>query len=70
MTDKTNWGIARKTTVALDEQANTTASRYPLRSYTMFRRFRTRSAARQYKQSLRNPQSYVIVDHSSGMAVR
>lgn len=69
-TTKNIWGITRKETAVLDTTANTTNSRYQLVEFTPFRKFATRAAARKYKQSLKQPQAYAIVNTQTGIAVR
>ncbi|UFK09535.1 hypothetical protein [Xanthomonas phage DES1] len=64
------YGISKKDNVLVSVDANTTASRYPLTQFKLFRKFATRDDARSYKQSLRNPQEYVIVDVANNVGVR
>lgn len=64
------WGITNKRNATLAPTANTTASSYQLVEYKTFRKFSTRADARAYKQSLRNPQHYAIVNTTTGVAVR
>lgn len=79
------YGIANKKTVVLNRgkfygtinggkavvvQLDTTASRYPVESYKLFRKFPTRSAARAYKRTLKNPQHYAIINTRSALVVR
>lgn len=64
------WGIVRKKSAIVDGAADTAKSRYPLKAYTTFRKAFTRMQARTIKQSLRNPQDYMIVDLTNGEAVR
>lgn len=64
------YGIANKNTVSLSASADTTASIYPAESFKIFRKFATRKAARAYKQSLKNPQYYAIINTRNALVVR
>ena len=58
------WGIARVENVKIDESFGVSSreSRIPAKSFTVFRKFTTRQKARCYKQSLRNPDKYKLID--------
>ena len=58
------WGIARVENVKIDESFGVSSreSRIPAKSFTVFRKFATRQQARDYKQSLRSPAKYKLVD--------
>ena len=58
------WGIARVENVQIDESFGVSSreSRIPAKSFTVFRKFTTRQKARSYKQSLRNPDKYKLID--------
>lgn len=64
------YGIANKQSIALDMDANTTNSRYGAVDFKVFRKFSTRKAARTYKQSLKNPSHYAIVQLNTSTIVR
>ena len=64
------FAISRKDNVLIPADASTTAGRYPVLGFKAFRKFATRDAARVYKQGLRNPQNYSIVDTVNQMVVR
>lgn len=64
------YGIANKNTVSLSESANTKNSIYPAESFKIFRKFATRRAARSFKQTLKNPQHYAIINTRSALVVR
>lgn len=70
MANSLRYGISKKENVLVSMDANTTESRYPLTQFKLFRKFATRDAARSYKQSLRSPQEYIIVDVANNVGVR
>ena len=66
------WGIARVENVKIDESFGVSSreSRIPAKSFTVFRKFTTRQKARSYKQSLRNPDKYKLIDLMNYEVVR
>lgn len=64
------YAIARKDTVLVPINANTKKSRYPVNTFTAFRKFKRREDARSYKQSLKNPGEYSIIDTTSLAVIR
>lgn len=65
-----NYAIANKNTILINENANTTASRYGAVEFTAFRKFATRAAARNYKRTRKNPQQYSIIQLATSTIVR
>lgn len=65
-----NYAIANKNTVLIEEDANTTKSRYGAVAFTAFRKFKTREAARSYKRGLKTPRNYSIVQIATNDIVR
>jgi hypothetical protein len=65
-----NYGIANKNTILINEDANTTKSRYGAVEFTTFRRFATRAAARNYKRTRKNPSQYSIIQLATNTIVR
>lgn len=64
------WTISKMINVVTTALADTKHSRYPAVEYKGFRKFATRAAARAYKQSLKNPRQYAIINIPAGMVVR
>lgn len=64
------YGIANKNSVTICAFSDTTDSIYPVETFKIFRKFATRKAARTYKQRLKNPQAYAIINTRSQMIVR
>jgi hypothetical protein len=62
--------ISNAEKVLIPENANTTASAYPVISFRGFKLFATRAKAREYKRTRRYAQNYVIVDTQRNMIVR
>lgn len=65
-----NYAIANKNTILINENANTTNSRYGVVEFTAFRKFATRTAARNYKRTRKNPQQYSIIQLATSTIVR
>lgn len=65
-----NYAIANKNTILIDDNANTTKSRYGVVEFTAFRRFTSRAAARNYKRTRKNPQQYSIIQLATNTIVR
>lgn len=64
------YGIANKNSITIPTLTDTTDSIYPVNTFKVFRKFATRKAARTYKQRLKNPQAYAIINTRSQMIVR
>jgi len=62
--------VSSKEDVMLPEDVNTDSGRYPVLSYIATRKFKTRAAARVYKQARKYPQHYAIVNTEAQMVVR
>lgn len=62
-TNKT-WGIARSQNVVVDKSfgIDSRESRIPAKAFTVFRKFSTRAQARSYRQSLKTPANYKLID--------
>ena len=69
MTTK-NWAVSKKSSTTVSSTANTAASRYPVVSYKPFRKFATRAAARDFKQTQNDPSRYYIIDTVQSAVVR
>ena len=64
------YGISKKSNTLVSFNANTSDSRYPAKAYMVFRKFKTRAAARAAKQAYTHPQDYCIISLADGMVVR
>lgn len=70
MTIKKNWAVSTKRSVIVDVLADTSASIYRAHAYKPFRKFTTRSEARAFKASLKNPTHYCIINTATSNVVR
>lgn len=64
------FAISNINNVLIPTEASTTPSRYPVNSFTAFRKFATRAEARAYKRTRKNPQQYAIIDTATNNIVR
>jgi hypothetical protein len=64
------YAISNVKNVLVPNDANTTASTYPVLEYKGFKKLPTRALAREYKRTRRYAQRYVIVDTQRQMIVR
>lgn len=68
--NKKMWAVSTKRSTMLANSADTKNSIYPVLAYKAFRKFTTRSAARNFKASLKNPQAYCIINTVNSTVVR
>ena len=64
------YGVTNVKNLVIGRDANTTNSTYPAVEYKVFRKFKTRDEAREYKRTRRYPQRYPIIDLKNNMVVR